>query len=268
MTIEHNNPGEESSMLSMHSGICDDSNVRFLEINAHRLAFPDHCHTREHVSAKREEKKSHLPFCPETECVHNNLSRDKDSSEFSAINERPFFVNSSVKAKDDGATWSGDDPLPLRRRPEAVSDEPTCDNLPLYDATGSCSRAGSSEPICRICQEGDQKYQLDSPCSCSSTIGLMHAPCLEHWLTECNDNFCEVCGDRFQMVSQPFTALRFCWVSQNKGQLLRELLCDLLGILAVEILIFVCVFYVLVRMVLTSDDVAWCIVFLYVIKIA
>ncbi|KAL1426680.1 hypothetical protein MTO96_018149 [Rhipicephalus appendiculatus] len=265
----HNNPDEETSVAALQSGRCDDSGQRFRESNAQRLRFPDDCDACDHISANREEKNSYMPSWPETEGAPQYLSSDTESTGSSAINDQPAFVNSSVDTEDDDAARSSDDRAPSPRSPEAVSDQPTRDSLPLYAATGSRSRAGSSGPMCRICHEGDQKDQLESPCSCSGTIGFMHASCLEHWLTERNVNFCEVCGDRFQMVTQPLTMLRFFrWVSHNKGRLSRECLCDLFGILAVEILLFVCVFYVLARLVLKLDCVAWGVVFLYVINIS
>lgn len=257
-------------MVTLQSGRCDDSGLCFCEGNAQKLRLPDDCDACDQREEKSSRMSSSLPFSsrgPETRGARHSLSSDTDSSGSSAIDDEPAFVNSSVDSEDDVAARSNGDRAPSPRIPEEVSDEPTRDSLPLDAATGYRSRAGSSGPMCRICHESDQKDKLESPCSCSGTIGFVHASCLEHWLTERNVNFCELCGHRFQVVTQPLTALRFFrWVSQSKGWLSRECLCDLFG-LSIVILFAVCVFYVLARWVLKSDRVAWCVVFLYLINI-
>uniref|UniRef100_A0A6M2D1Z3 Putative membrane-associated ring finger n=1 Tax=Rhipicephalus microplus TaxID=6941 RepID=A0A6M2D1Z3_RHIMP len=140
-------------------------------------------------------------------------------------------------------------------------------NVPVDMANGYHNGAGSSGTTCRICQEGDQKAQLVSPCSCSGTIGFVHVSCLERWLNERDVDYCELCGERFQMAAQPISALRFfCWAWRNKRWLWRSLLIELLGFFIV-IPIAVCVFYVLTILALRSHGFHWYIIIVYFLSI-
>ncbi|CAN7990957.1 unnamed protein product [Ixodes hexagonus] len=65
---------------------------------------------------------------------------------------------------------------------------------------GRLNVTSSSGPICRICHEGDLAGPLSSYCTCSGTMGLTHAPCLERWLTTRNSDICELCQKRFPTV--------------------------------------------------------------------
>nr|XP_037270292.1 uncharacterized protein LOC119161890 [Rhipicephalus microplus] len=69
-------------------------------------------------------------------------------------------------------------------------------------ANGYHNGAGSSGTTCRICQEGDQKAQLVSPCSCSGTIGFVHVSCLERWLNERDVDYCELCEEEYTERNQ------------------------------------------------------------------
>lgn len=61
----------------------------------------------------------------------------------------------------------------------------------------------SSGPICRICHEGDQNIPLISVCLCSGTVGLVHLPCIEHWLSASNSDHCEICHYRYAIERHP-----------------------------------------------------------------
>ncbi|KAH8033319.1 hypothetical protein HPB51_009518 [Rhipicephalus microplus] len=74
-------------------------------------------------------------------------------------------------------------------------------NVPVDMANGYHNGAGSSGTTCRICQEGDQKAQLVSPCSCSGTIGFVHVSCLERWLNERDVDYCELCGTSYKVCT-------------------------------------------------------------------
>ncbi|KAL1426686.1 hypothetical protein MTO96_018155 [Rhipicephalus appendiculatus] len=126
---------------------------------------------------------------------------------------------------------------------------------------------GSSGDMCRICHEGDERAELVSPCSCSGTMGFVHVSCIEHWLNERNVDFCELCGERFQMAAQPITVLRLLrWVWLNRKWLPRSLLCDLLCLL-VLILVVVLVGALLAVLAVYGEGITWVDGFFYVMTI-
>ncbi|XP_077542681.1 E3 ubiquitin-protein ligase MARCHF2-like [Haemaphysalis longicornis] len=81
-------------------------------------------------------------------------------------------------------------------------DEETVPLSPTW-RVGSADVTASSGPICRICHEGDHLLPLLSICLCAGTIGLVHLPCLEHWLSASGSETCELCHYRFNVVHRP-----------------------------------------------------------------
>ncbi|XP_011503385.1 PREDICTED: E3 ubiquitin-protein ligase MARCH2-like [Ceratosolen solmsi marchali] len=53
--------------------------------------------------------------------------------------------------------------------------------------------SSTSSPGCRICYEDGTSEELIEPCECSGTLGLIHASCLEKWLSTWNTDRCEIC---------------------------------------------------------------------------
>ncbi|KAL1468197.1 hypothetical protein MTO96_025612 [Rhipicephalus appendiculatus] len=136
-------------------------------------------------------------------------------------------------------------------------------------ANGYQHGTGSSGDMCRICHEGDERAELVSPCSCSGTMGFVHVSCIEHWLNYRNVDFCEFCGERFQMAAQPITVLRLRilrWVWRNRKWLRRSLLCDLLC-LHVAILVVMLVGALLAVLVVYGEGITWDEGFFYVVSI-
>ncbi|KAH6931949.1 hypothetical protein HPB50_001795 [Hyalomma asiaticum] len=136
-----------------------------------------------------------------------------------AINKHPTLVDSVLEGGDDVAERSMDDEAASLRIHGTGSDSDdgqAWNNVSLDTPDGYYNEAGSSCAMCRICHEGDQDEPLVSPCSSSGTMGFVHVSCLEHWFNEHNVNFCELCGQRFQMAAQPSIAIRFLhWISYN-----------------------------------------------------
>ncbi|KAL7294110.1 hypothetical protein TKK_0012141 [Trichogramma kaykai] len=50
---------------------------------------------------------------------------------------------------------------------------------------------------CRICYEDGSSEELIEPCECSGSLGLIHASCLERWLSSWNSDRCEICQYNF-----------------------------------------------------------------------
>lgn len=71
--------------------------------------------------------------------------------------------------------------------------------------------------VCRICRlTSNTAENLESPCNCKGTIGLVHISCLERWLSESRSNRCEICRYEFKVNR----ILKFSWL----GGLVRWLL--------------------------------------------
>ncbi|XP_064459133.1 E3 ubiquitin-protein ligase MARCHF2-like [Ornithodoros turicata] len=90
---------------------------------------------------------------------------------------------------------------------------------------GTANVTASSGPICRICHEGEQAGPLASYCICSGTMGLMHAHCLERWLTSSNTDTCEVCHETFPTVTYKRSFKEWVGVDVNRKAVVADLLC-------------------------------------------
>ncbi|XP_046410891.1 E3 ubiquitin-protein ligase MARCHF3-like isoform X1 [Neodiprion fabricii] len=63
-----------------------------------------------------------------------------------------------------------------------------------YKRTMSSDKQNTTSTYCRICHEGDDGLEeLVDPCKCSGSVGLVHASCLEKWLSTSNTDRCEIC---------------------------------------------------------------------------
>ncbi|KAL1426689.1 hypothetical protein MTO96_018158 [Rhipicephalus appendiculatus] len=208
--------------------------------------------------------------CAATGGVRHTFCFNTESSASSAIDDQAAFVNSSRQDEDTAASLFKDNRTSSPRSPEVVSaleDEPTWDGVCVDMANGYHNGAGSSGSMCRICHEGDQKAELVSPCGCSGTMGFVHLSCIEELLNEKNVDFCELCGERFQMAAQPLTALRlFRRVWRNKKWRWRSLRFDLLC-LVIVILVIVSVCALLAILEVNGEGVPWAIGFYYFMSI-
>ncbi|KAH6948592.1 hypothetical protein HPB50_025188 [Hyalomma asiaticum] len=148
------------------------------------------------------------------------------------INEQPALVDAVLEGGDDVAEQCKDDDAQSLQIPEAVSDSndvAASDNVYLDATTAYSNEAGIGSRMCRFCHDGDEEEPLVSPCKCSGTIRFVHASCMEHWLNQRNVDFCDLCGERFQMAAQPSVATQFFhWISRREAQLQRALLRDAL----------------------------------------
>ncbi|CAA0842382.1 RING/FYVE/PHD zinc finger superfamily protein [Striga hermonthica] len=64
------------------------------------------------------------------------------------------------------------------------------------DADEHTSLLGNGE--CRICQEEDFVYNLESPCACSGSLKFAHRKCVQYWCNEKGDITCEICHQTYQ----------------------------------------------------------------------
>ena len=60
----------------------------------------------------------------------------------------------------------------------------------------------STSLTCRICQDGNSLEPLLNACDCSGSIGLVHAMCLEKWLSQSSRESCELCQYEFKTVKK------------------------------------------------------------------
>ena len=69
----------------------------------------------------------------------------------------------------------------------------------------------SASLTCRICQDGNSLEPLLNACDCSGSIGLVHAICLEKWLSQSSRESCELCQYEFKTVKKVknFQQVRF-----------------------------------------------------------
>lgn len=82
----------------------------------------------------------------------------------------------------------------------------TCQTGGLVEASrGALSTTLSTQSstlTCRICQDGNSLEPLLNACDCSGSIGLVHALCLEKWLSQSARESCELCQYEFKTVKR------------------------------------------------------------------
>ncbi|XP_049271234.1 E3 ubiquitin-protein ligase MARCHF2-like [Rhipicephalus sanguineus] len=67
-------------------------------------------------------------------------------------------------------------------------------------------------PTCRICFRGCLEEALRQPCNCRGSIGLVHASCLEKWVSQRRNPRCDICAFAYQV--------------EERSKSYAELLCD------------------------------------------
>lgn len=74
-------------------------------------------------------------------------------------------------------------------------------------------RSAHSVIYCRICHEDGTAEELIDPCECTGTLGLIHASCLEKWLSASNTDHCEICKYGFvvEKRSKPLSQSFWQW---------------------------------------------------------
>lgn len=83
----------------------------------------------------------------------------------------------------------------------------SCPAAGVVEATRGLSSATtlstqSASLTCRICQDGNSLEPLLNACDCSGSIGLVHAMCLEKWLSQSARESCELCQYEFKTVKR------------------------------------------------------------------
>ncbi|XP_042390623.1 uncharacterized protein LOC121981911 isoform X1 [Zingiber officinale] len=51
---------------------------------------------------------------------------------------------------------------------------------------------------CRICQEEDDDFNMEIPCSCRGSLKYAHRKCVQRWCNEKGDTVCEICLQQFK----------------------------------------------------------------------
>ncbi|XP_012274894.1 E3 ubiquitin-protein ligase MARCH3 [Orussus abietinus] len=64
---------------------------------------------------------------------------------------------------------------------------------PCFRRNMTPEKRSTSSINCRICHEDGNLEDLIDPCECSGTLALIHASCLEKWLSTSNTDHCEIC---------------------------------------------------------------------------
>lgn len=90
---------------------------------------------------------------------------------------------------------------------------------------GPADVTASSGPICRICHEGDHLLPLLSICLCAGTMGLVHLPCLEHWLSASGSETCELCHYRFNVERRPRQFREWLRTANVRRSFLGDVVC-------------------------------------------
>ncbi|KAG7210683.1 hypothetical protein KM043_012187 [Ampulex compressa] len=84
---------------------------------------------------------------------------------------------------------------------------------PLYRRNMTPDKRSSGSLHCRICHEDENAEELVDPCECAGTLGLIHATCLEKWLSTSNTDHCEICQTAFviQRKNKPMAQAFWQW---------------------------------------------------------
>ncbi|XP_046838563.1 E3 ubiquitin-protein ligase MARCHF2-like isoform X1 [Vespa crabro] len=117
----------------------------------------------------------------------------------------PTITTSSVAvgATDQPRTIVSSTTLSPFYRPNMTPDKQSCHSI-VY---------------CRICHEADDSIEeLIDPCDCTGSLGLIHASCLEKWLSSSNTDHCEICKYAFVIEKKKKPLCQSCcqwWRSKS-----------------------------------------------------
>ncbi|XP_031500605.1 uncharacterized protein LOC116264478 [Nymphaea colorata] len=51
---------------------------------------------------------------------------------------------------------------------------------------------------CRICQEEEERFNLEAPCGCSGSAKYAHRKCVQRWCNEKGNTVCEICCQPYE----------------------------------------------------------------------
>ena len=71
-------------------------------------------------------------------------------------------------------------------------------NKTSFKMNSSVQSLSGSIGFCRICHDQSLQSPLIEPCHCSGSISWVHLNCLEHWLSRCRKEYCELCNFHFE----------------------------------------------------------------------
>ncbi|KAF9623619.1 hypothetical protein IFM89_003546 [Coptis chinensis] len=61
---------------------------------------------------------------------------------------------------------------------------------------------GDESPVkmveCRICQDEDEDFKMETPCLCFGSLKYAHRRCVQKWCNEKGDTICEICHQQFK----------------------------------------------------------------------
>ncbi|XP_033345685.1 E3 ubiquitin-protein ligase MARCH3-like [Bombus vosnesenskii] len=90
---------------------------------------------------------------------------------------------------------------------------------PFYRHNMTTDKQSAGSNCCRICHEDESSEELIDPCKCSGTLGLIHASCLEKWLSMSNTDRCEICNLSFEIqrnYKPLLQSFRQWWRTRNR----------------------------------------------------
>jgi hypothetical protein len=132
-------------------------------------------------------------------------------------------ILSIAKLESDDKISNSTTAVPQWKPPLQSSASTDTDSAKLHSKV---SPSGSLGSICRICHEGDTNEKLLAPCRCTGSVGLIHATCLEHWLTSSNSDKCELCKFVYNTQKEPRSCFDYLRDSENQYNV-RNLIADI-----------------------------------------
>ncbi|KAK8784592.1 hypothetical protein V5799_009042 [Amblyomma americanum] len=78
-------------------------------------------------------------------------------------------------------------------------------------------------PACRICFRGCLEEALVEPCKCRGSIGLVHASCLEKWVSQRRNPRCDICAFAYQVEERSKSYLEMLWDREARARPLSHL---------------------------------------------
>ncbi|XP_065305191.1 E3 ubiquitin-protein ligase MARCHF3-like [Dermacentor albipictus] len=79
-------------------------------------------------------------------------------------------------------------------------------------------------PTCRICFRGCLEEALRQPCNCRGSIGLVHASCLEKWVSQRRNPRCDICAFAYEVEERSKSYKEMLWDREARGRPLGHLL--------------------------------------------
>ncbi|KAI4497993.1 hypothetical protein M0802_006817 [Mischocyttarus mexicanus] len=119
---------------------------------------------------------------------------------------------------------------------------------PFYKITMQPDEENNHSNIyCRICHEDDSSEELIDPCDCTGSLGLIHASCLQKWLSTSNTDHCEICKHTFVFEKKEKPLCKSChlWWKSKSGYgpqgIMGDVICLLVLIPSCIFITYLCV---------------------------